>query len=479
VKLPFGLVVTRAAPGLQPVPTNRGGWYPFVREPFTGAWQRNQEWTTETVLAHHAVYACITRIAQDFGKLRSMLIERDKSGIGSEITNTSHSPVLRSPNRFQNPNQFKECWAISKLIHGNTYVLMERDGREVPSAMYILDPTRVTVLVAPDGTVFYQLKQDNLSSLEENEIVIPASEIIHDRINCLYHPLVGTSPIFASGQAANMGIQIETNSTAFFGNGSNPSGILSTAVTITPEKSEQLSALWNARFGKDKSGGVAVLGDGMKFEAMRMTGRDSQLIEQLRWTAETVCSTFHVPPWKIGIGEQPAYTKPEIANQAYYSDCLQAHIEHFEACMNRAFGFETPTEGRMLSVELDLDGLLRMDAASQMDLLVKASGGAVLTPDEARARADLGPLPGGDTLYRQQQEHSLEALAKRDEKPDPFGTTAPPSSALPPPEPQKALPAGEAEEATRSWDDLPAWPDSFWRDARETDENRENVMLSP
>ena len=28
-----------------------GGWRPIVREPFSGAWQRNQEWTTDSVLA--------------------------------------------------------------------------------------------------------------------------------------------------------------------------------------------------------------------------------------------------------------------------------------------------------------------------------------------------------------------------------------------------------------------------------------------
>jgi HK97 family phage portal protein len=315
-----------------------------VREPFAGAWQRNKEWTTDTVLAHHAVYACITRIAQDIGKLRPKLVEQDDDGIWSEIENGAHSPALRRPNRFQNHIQFKESWAISKLTRGNTYVLLERDGRGVVSAMYVLDPNRVTVLVAPDGAVFYELHQDNLAGLEQDRLAVPASEIIHDRMNCLYHPLVGTSPIFACGTAANMGLQIQENSATFFGNGSNPSGILSTATAIDVEKSKELSDLWNARFGKGASGGVAVLGGGMKFEAMRMTATDSQLIEQLGWTAETVCSTFHVPPWKVGIGPQPAYTKPEIANQAYYSDCLQAHIEQFELCMDGALGFETSTK---------------------------------------------------------------------------------------------------------------------------------------
>lgn len=454
----FGLEVTlaaRAPAGLQTVSDNRGGWYPMIREAFTGAWQRNMEWTTDTVLAHHAVYACITRIAQDIGKLRPKLVEQDKDGIWTETDNTAHSPVLRRPNRFQNHIQFKESWAISKLTHGNTYVLIERDARQVPRAYYILDPTRVTVLVAPDGSVFYQLKQDNLAGIENDLPAVPASEIIHDRINCLYHPLVGTSPIFACGTAANMGLQIQKNSSSFFGNASMPSGVLSAVVDITPAKSAELSALWNARFGPNGEGGVAVLGSGMKFESMRMTATDSQLIEQLKWTAETVCSTFHVPPWKVGIGPQPAYTKPEIANQAYYSDCLQSLIEQWELCMDEAFGFTTPVEGRMLGVELDLDGLLRMDMASQITTLKDAVGGSLLTVNDARRRIDEKPVEGGDTIWMQQQNYSLKALAERDRN-DPFAK--PPAPALPAPEPQKQIAAGEPaedeeEDATRSWAD--------------------------
>jgi HK97 family phage portal protein len=481
----FGLDVTRASrdtrletrlatletrtAGLQAVHDNRGGWWPMIREAFTGAWQRNMEWTTDTVLAHHAVYACITRVAQDIGKLRPKLVEQDADGIWSEIENSAHSPALRRPNHFQNHIQFKEWWTISKLARGNTYVLMERDLRGVPIRFYILDPSRVTPLVAPDGAVFYDLRTDYLSGLEADRFAVPASEIIHDRINCLYHPLVGTSPIFACGSAANMGLQIEQNSSGFFANGSNPSGILTAPIPITAEKSAELSDLWNARFGKDKSGGVAVLGNGMTFEAMRMTAVDSQVIQQLAWSAETVCSTFHVPPWKIGIGPQPAYTKPEIANQAYYSDCLQSPIEQWELCMDEAFGFDTPVEGRMLGVELDLDGLLRMDVASQMESLGKAIGGSVFTVNEARRKVDQKPVPGGDSIWMQQQNFSLDALAERDRN-DPFKKPDP-APAIPPGDPPaKQLAAGDAAASDpttpRSADveDLCAWTDWMVRD---------------
>jgi phage portal protein BeeE len=84
--------------------------------------------------------------------------------------------------------------------------------------------------------------------------------------------------------------------------------------------------------------------------------------------------------------------------------------------------------GQTYGVEIDVDNLLRMDSATQMDVLDK--GKNYLSPDEGRAKIGLPPTKGGDAVYRQQQDYSLEALAKRDAQDDPFGKTAP---AAPPP----------------------------------------------
>ena len=402
---------------LQTVSDNRG-WHRIL-EPFSGAWQRNIEWTPDTVLAHHAVYACVTLIASDMGKLRPKLMQQDATGIWSETSSPAFSPVLRKPNHFQNRIQFIEWWAYSKLIRGNTYALIERDSRGVVVGLYLLDPQRVVPQVAPDGAVFYALQADNLTGLETG-ITVPASEIIHDRMNCIFHPLVGTSPIFACGTAATIGTNIERNSSTFFGNGSNPSGILTAPTNITEEVAKLLSERWNKMYSGEQSGRVAVLGNNLKFEPLRMSAVDSQLIEQLKWTAEIVCSTFHVPSFKIGIGNMPTYQNGEILNQIYYSDCLQSHIEQFELAMDEGLGLDTSKDGKMMGVELDLDALLRMDTATQVKSLTEGIKGSLLTPNEARRKYDQKPLPGGDTVYMQQQNYSLEALNKRDQRDDPF-----------------------------------------------------------
>lgn len=401
------------------VPSGRGGWLSLVKESYAGAWQQTVEVSADRVMTHFAVWSCMTLIASDIAKLRCRLVQRDENLIWIEVESPAFSPVLRKPNHMQMPGQFWENWLLSKLATGNTYVLKLRDNRGVVRALYVLDPTRVTPLVSDIGDVFYQLQSDNIVGLT-GAVTVPASEIIHDRWNCLYHPLVGMSPIYAAGLAATQGLNIQSDSTLFFGNRSMPGGILSAPGTIGNETAERLKTTWETNFGGENKGKIAVLGDGLKFEAMRVTADDSQVVEQLKWTAEVVCSTFHVPPYKIGIGQMPTYNNIQALNVEYYSQCLQRLIEDAEACMDDGLGLGVSGDTKVMGVEFDIDGLLRMDAMTQMDVLEK--GRNYLTPNEGRRRINLGPKAGGDAVYRQQQDYSLEALAKRDAQADPFSS---------------------------------------------------------
>jgi len=70
-----------------------------------------------------------------------------------------------------------------------------------------------------------------------------------------------------------------------------------------------------------------------------------------------------------------------------------------------------------------------MDTATLVTTIKDSVGAGVMAPNEARAKFDLRPVPGGDAPYMQQQNYSLEALAKRDAQADPFAPATTPMSA--------------------------------------------------
>jgi HK97 family phage portal protein len=410
VKL-FGWTIAREKPeqkALQPI-HGQGGWWSLIREPFAGAWQRNLEIKTESVLTYSAVFACITLIANDIAKLRLRLVKQDDNGIWYEVdANSPFWPVLRRPNRYQNRMQFVAQWVISKLVFGNAYALKERDARGVVTALYLLNPQRVTVLVADDGSAYYELLRDNLSGLKDDRLVVPAKEIIHDVYFAPYHPLCGISPIQACGLAATQGLAIQHNSTRFFQNGGRPGGIITAPGHINEEMALRLKTHWESSYSGENMGKTAVLCDGLQYQPIVMSNTDAQLVEQLRMTAETVCSAFHVPTHMVGVGPPPTYNNIEALNQEYYSQCLQAHIESIELLLDE--GLELP---KPYGTEFELDGLLRMDTKTKTEAARQAIQSGV-SPNEIRRKYfDLGPVAGGETPYLQEQQWPLRHLAER------------------------------------------------------------------
>jgi HK97 family phage portal protein len=301
----FGNLFTKKA--LQS-PDSRGWTRIFDWAP--GAWQRHEPYGSDVdVWANPTVFACITLIASDIGKLRPQVQSKTGDGIWNEIE-TNETELLKKPNKYQNHIQFKEWYLYSKLTRGNAYALKVRDGREVV-ALQLLDPARTLPLVSDSGDVFYQLDSDNLAGLTDGQIVVPASEIIHDRMNCLFHPLVGLSPIYACAVVATQGNAIQGDSKSFFENGAQPGGMLTAPGAISDSTAARLQADFNKNYGGANKGKVAVAGDGLKYESFRMTSVDAQLIEQLSMTEKTICSAFHVPPYKVGVGPMPTHDNIE------------------------------------------------------------------------------------------------------------------------------------------------------------------------
>lgn len=452
-----------ALTGAQAIGPQRSWITGIIEENFAGAWQRNVlSEDPRTVLAFSAVYACVALISGDVSKMRIVLRQKASDGTWPELEEGSpFLPVLRKPNRYQTRVQFLQFWVASKLLRGNAYILKVRDARQLVRELHPLHPDSVTPLVTPDGEVYYQIAPDNLSGVTE-QVIVPASEIIHDRMNCLWHPLVGVSPLFACNVTASQGVKIQRNSSRFFENMSRPSGHLSAPGRIEDVDVERIKKQFEERFGGDNLGRLLVTGSDLKYTPMTIAPDDAQMIEQLKWTAEDVARAFGVPGYKVGAGARPALSNLGALQLDYYNDALQVHVEAIEVLIDEALDL-----GSRQMISLDVEALLRMDPQTRADIDDKRVKSGTLSPNEARAAYNLPPVEGGDTPYLQEQNYSLAALAKRDAREDPFsdGGTAPAQTATPPDD------EDEDDDAEDGLADLAeALAVKFFREARDVQE---------
>lgn len=407
------LPIAKALLSLSPVSsTGRGGWFRIL-ERHAGAWQQNVEIDQGVVDAYWANFACVTLIASDISKMPIDVMRFNETTKIWE--KTRKRPVLKKPNHFQTTIEFIFSWIVSELRTGNTYVLLQRDPvTRFVVKMYVLDPSRVTPMITGDGSIYYALQTDELSGLSEKTTVyVPASEIIHDRMYPLYHPLVGLPPVFACGIAAMQGSSIINTSTGFFANRGMPSGVLTAPGHIPDDTASRLKEYFDTNFAGENAGKVAVLGDNLKFEAITtVTAESAQLIEQLRMTGEMICACYHVPGYKIGVGPVPSVSNTSALNQQYYEQCLQYLVEKLESRLDE--GLELIDSGEQCW--MDTEVLMRMDPVTLSTVIGQKVKDGIWAIDEARRKDNLPPVKGGDQPFLQLQNYALGDLARRSER---------------------------------------------------------------
>lgn len=340
-------------------------------------------------------------------------MKRDRDGIWKETENPAYSAVLRKPNAIQTRQQFLGSWVISLLSHGNAYILKVRDNRNVVQRLYVLDASKVKVMASPDGSLVYELAEDHLAGVKA-PIMVPSTEIIHDRVNCLFSPAIGLSPLVACALPALQATELMRDSIHRHQNHARPGGVLTSPGAVSDETVQQLRQYWETNYSGNNAGKVAVLADGLKYESFAaMDAASSQVIEQLKWSAENIAAVFHVPAFKLGLGPAPAQSISAL-NQEYLNTCLMSRLENIEALLDEGLGLATD-----LRTEFDTSALLRLDPLGQAESLSKL--GRILTLNEARKSLDQPAIEGGDTVYLQHQDYSIQAINRRDSGPDPFG----------------------------------------------------------
>jgi HK97 family phage portal protein len=270
-------------------------------------------------------------------------------------------------------------------------------------------------MVAPDGSVYYDIKRSDLVGLPEGELAVPARDIIHDRWNCAFHPLMGMSPLYACGGAALEANTIQSQSTEFFAKGGRPSGLLIAPTEIDPKTAERLSTTWHS-LGPGKT---AIVGYGMKYQDIGTSAVDSQLSEQRDGTVATIAGCFGVPISYVDSSKQPPYANSEATQLQYQSQCLQVHMTAIETALDEGLALPVP-----YGTEFDIDTLIWMDTATKTAAARDGINAGALAPNEARFKYfNLPPVTGGETPYLQQQYWPLDQLVAR-EIPVPTGPAA-------------------------------------------------------
>lgn len=362
--------------------------------------------SANAAIGYSATWACISLICGTAGSLPLMVYRTDAKGIRTVAKDHPLYFVLHdSPNYDQTAVDFWEFVFASIELSGNAYAEIERRANGDLSALHPIRPDAVKVRRKDSGELEYEWTDNGRRIVRDGDRILHVRGPFGDAIS-------GVSTLSACRDVFSDAMAAETAASAMFSNGVSPSGILSTPdeVQLTGDQRSALEKKLQERYqGSIRAGVPMVLDKGLKWTQLSVNPHDAQMLESRKYSGEQVCRIFGVPPAMVGFGDKASNwgTGKEVDILGFQKFTLRKRLKRVEQSVLKQLVPLAERRAQGLSIEFNLEGLLRGDTESRYNSYERAIRMGIMTRNEARALENRPPIEGGDVVTVQMQDIPL------------------------------------------------------------------------
>lgn len=377
---------------------------PFVQafergDDMPNAWGRNGRVITEPdALGVVAVYACVRVLAETVASLPLHLYRRLQPRGRERATAHPLYWILHArPNPEMDRMPFWEALLGHAALRGTAYAEIQRDRDARVTALWPLNPSKMAPDRTREGRLFWRYRLPD------------GAEKLYDRAEILNVPgfgsngITGYSPIALHAEAIGLAQDTQTFASEFFRNDATPGGVLAAKDTLSDEAYARMKASWeDAHKGVGNAHRVAILEEGVCWQQIGLNSRDTQFIEQRRFSVEEAARLFRLPPHAIGDLSHATFSNIEHQGLELVTMSLRPWAERFEQAIERCL--LTPLEQQTYYVEHLFDGLLRGDIQTRYAAYSISHQNGWNSANDIREMENQNPIPpdqGGDTYMVQ------------------------------------------------------------------------------
>lgn len=374
-------------------PQNRvGGGWSFLFGGTTSGKTVNERTAMQTT----AVYACVRILSEAVAGL-PLHIYRYRSDGGKERIpmHPLYHLLHDEPNPEMTSFVFRETLMSHLLLWGNAYAQVVRNGRGQAVALYPLLPSKMDVSRAANGELLYTYYRD----ADETGLNPKGGYITLRRDEVLHIPglgfdgLIGYSPIAMAKNAIGMSLATEEYGASFFANGANPGGVLEHPGVI--KDIGRVKESWNSAYqGNGNAHKIAVLEEGMKFQAIGIPPEQAQFLETRKFQINEIARIYRVPPHMVGDLEKSSFSNIEQQSLEFVKYTLDPWVVRWEQSLQQSLLL--PSEKPSLFIRFNLDGLLRGDYQSRMNGYAVGRQNGWMSANDIRELEDMNRIPVGE-----------------------------------------------------------------------------------
>jgi len=338
-----------------------------------------------------AVFACVRIIAETVASLPLHTYRYKDDGKEKIYTHPLYKLLHDEPNPEMTSFSLRETMMAHLLLWGNAYCQVIRNGKGEVVSLYPLLPDKMTVDRDSKGNLYYVYRKEGVTHYLGPEEVLHVPGLGFDGV-------MGYSPVALAKNAIGLNIAAEEYGGRFFANNATPSGILSTSGTI--KDPTKVRDAWQAAYGGiNNSNKVAVLEDGLQYQAISMPNSDAQFLETRKFQIEEICRIFQVPPHMVADLSKSSFSNIENQSISFVVHTIRPWLVRIEQAMNKKLFLEK--EKGLCFVSFNASALMRGDYKSRMDGYAIGIQNGFFSVNDVRRMENMDPISeedGGD-LY--------------------------------------------------------------------------------
>lgn len=338
-----------------------------------------------SALTLSTVWACVKLKSKTIAALPRNYYVRGLDGNSTIATDHPAHKLLKQPNPFMSGFDFWFAISAARMLHGNGYAIIIRDGNGTPIELTPIHPQRIEVKVV-DGKVFYEIDGNDKNPISPDNM-------LHFKGLSL-DGIVGLSTIKTEAQNLGLAIAPKNELSKFYAKGSRIDGFVSYPNKFDGAAKSKTEKALEDKAESGESSRRPILDNGAKYIPVGVNPAEALWLEMMGYSVEDIARIFEVPPHLIGHLKQSTNNNIEHQGMDFVNYSLLPDVKCYEEELDRKL--TNPFDKGSPYSKFNMNGLLRGDSQARAALYNSLFQNGGITPNQICQLEDLPTFEGGD-----------------------------------------------------------------------------------
>ena len=352
-----------------------------------------------------AYFICMKTLAESMGKLPCYIRDKDYR----RVKNQTSLKLEIAPNDRQTASEFWTTMEFERNHYGNAFAFCKWNAKTGElEGLHRMDPRYVTIWVnnTDDFTErpFYYRYQDVKGG---NDYMFDPSDVLHfkswikDDTGLVGKAVREILNSYFSGDKAAQSFQND-----LYQKGMTANAVLKYVGDLSgPARKKMLEQM--KEITANRNDRILPIPMGWDIQPLNLNLQDSQFLETRKYSALQIAAAFGIQPNFLNDYSKSSYANSTAQQLSFLTNTLLPIVRGYELELTRKLLREDEIK-KNIRIKFNTNVLLRVDPLQQANMLSKYVQGSIYTPNEARAKVDLPPYPGGDKLITTPGGKTLE-----------------------------------------------------------------------